>query len=354
MNLFKKYGIGFDISEFSIKIVQLEKSGKEPCRLISAGSYPLKKGIINNSELADTEGLIFALKTVTKDIKGKALQTKNVFVSLPEEKSFIDVLKLPVLPMEELEKAVRFEASNNLPLPIEEMSFDFQVLSQNKHIDVLVAACPENVVLPYLNSFKKAGFRPMSFEIESLSIARCLTREKVFYKPFLIVDFGENRTSFMIYSGNGLRFTSTVLTSSALFTEHLAKDLKISFEKAQDVKEKQGLGKKTAMSALKAPLNVFVDRIKQCLDYYSSHTQKKTAFKNGKFIERIILCGGGSHLKGLDDFLAEQLGVSVEIADVWLNLKKDRIAKGLIGKNNLSYTTAIGLALFDFKTYYAD
>jgi len=350
-HLFKKYSLGIDISELSLKLVQLEDNEEKP-KLISVNETELQKDAILQGELKNEQGLVNALKKLISSVKGQKIKSNKVVISLPEEKSFIDILKMPLLSNEELEKAVCFEASNRLPLPIEETCFGFEVVARNNHLDVLIAACPEKVVIPYLNACKKVGLSPIAFEIECQAIARCFTKSRVFYKPFLIIDFGENRTSFMIYSGISLRFTSTISVSSGAFTEAIVQQFKLTQQKAEALKIKEGLlGKKDVLKAVKPLLDDLVAQTNHHLDYYRSFNQKLNQQKNGAHLEQIVLCGGGANLKGLSEFLTKELAMPVKLADIWLNIEKDKISQGLVKNNSLGLATAVGLALRNFKQY---
>jgi Tfp pilus assembly PilM family ATPase len=65
----------------------------------------------------------------------------------------------------------------------------------------------------------------------------------------------------------------------------------------------------------------------------------------------MLLCGGGSSLKGLDDFFSCELALPIEFADPWVNVlsaeKKENA--GLSSKESLKYVTAVGLAIRGIK-----
>jgi len=349
---FKKIkSFGLDISDLSLKIAKL-KERKGSLNLASFGEAEIPPGIIEGGEIKDENSLGEIIKKSLSQVKGDKLKTKYVVASLPEEKSFLDLIRLPKVKEEELASAVKFEAENHIPLPLEEVYFDFEKIEatsdHSKYQEVLVAACPKKIVDSYLQVLKRAKLQPLAFEVESLSIVRALIKKGKASLPSLIIDFGGTRTSFIIYSGLSLRFTSTIPVSSQGLTESIAENLKISKKEAEDLKIKEGLkGDKKVFEAIIPPLTDLVEQIKTLLRYYHTHMPKGQFLQNGKKLEKILLCGGGSLLKGLTEFLTQELKIEVKLGNPWVNILKSPIKEipELPFEKSLSYTTALGLAL---------
>jgi type IV pilus assembly protein PilM len=350
----KPKAFGLDISDLSLKFLMLKKKGKK-FSVVSFGESKIEPGMIESGEVKNEEKLAGIIKEITKRVK-----TKYVVASLPEEKAFLQVIKMPLMSEEDLKSAILFEAENYIPLPVNEVYLDCEIVSSvhaaSKNLDVLLAAIPKRVVDPYLRVLKKAGLKPIAFEIESLSIARALIKDQKTTQPVLIIDLGATRSSFVIFSGNSVRFTCSIPISGIHFTELIAKNLKVGFEKAEKLKIIHGLreglriklGEKTTLEKVKGKifealipgLVDLVQQIKKYLDFYQAHAY--LAGPEGKKIQKIILCGGGANLKGLDEFLELELKIPVEIGNPWINVGE---VKNFPKENSLSFTTAIGLAL---------
>ena len=222
----KPKAFGLDISDLSLKIVQLKRT-RNFFDLVSFNEAEIKPGIIKAGEIKDEKALIQTLKKALASAKGKKLKTKYVVVSLPEEKAFLQVIQMPKMREEELKSAVIYEAENYIPLSIEEVYLDSQAVPPGynhlDHFDVLITALPKRTVDPYLSSLKKAGLKPVAFEIESQAIVRALIKNEVATSPLLLIDLGETRTGFIVFSGYSLRFTSSIPVSSQSFTEIISK-----------------------------------------------------------------------------------------------------------------------------------
>ena len=116
----KPESFGLDISDLSLKIIKLKKK-RGTLSLASFGETTIPAGIIEGGEIKNEEVFARIIKEAINKVKGERLRAKYVIVSLPEEKAFLQVIQLPKMTEEELKKAVRFEAENYIPLPIEEV-----------------------------------------------------------------------------------------------------------------------------------------------------------------------------------------------------------------------------------------
>jgi len=344
---------GLDISDLSLKIAYLKKKGKF-FNLNSWGETEIKSGIIQDGEIKNEDALIKEIKKALEKIKGKKLNIKNVIASLPEKKSFLEVIKMPKMDLEELKTAVFFEAENYIPLPIEKVYLDYQVVpSEDKDIlKILIAAVPKTIVDSYFSCLRKAGLTIRALEIESQSIARALMGKEYASKSVIIVDFGKSVTSLIICHGGFINFTSSVNISSGYLTKIVADSLGIESKEAESLKIKYGLNKSTDKDAKKindlieSSLVILKDQIRKYINYYQGHN------KNGK-IDEILLCGRGSNLSGLAEFLFYELKIPTKIANPWINIlpKSLKEVPGLPYKESLGYTTALGLALKGLKEY---
>lgn len=349
----KQETFGLDITDLSLKIIKLEKKNKAFI-LVSFNQTEIKPGIIEEGAIKNEEALVKIIKMACANVKGKKLNTKYVIASLPEEKSFLQVIQMPKMKEEELISAVPFQAENYIPLPINDVYLDFQTISPIKnylsYLDVLIVAIPKKIVNPYVSCFKKAGLIPFILEVESQAIARALIKKESSASPLILIDFGKNNTDFIVFSDHSIRFTCSIPISSQQLTTAISDALKIDFNKAEKLKIEYGLSEKEKndrakkiLQTMTPLLNDLTAQIKKYLNFYYDHSSNERLLPDGK-IEKILLCGGGANLKGLPEFLSKNLGILTELGNPWTNflLKQPNDA---IKEKSLSFTTAIGLAL---------
>lgn len=345
---------GLDINDLSLKIIKLSKKRKN-FALASFNKTKIKPGIVESGIIKDEKLLAYAIRSAYKNVRGEKIDTKYVIASLPEEESFLQVIQMPRMSKDDLKSAVRFEAENYIPLPIDEVYLDFQVINPIKdsldHIDALVVATPKKIVDSYVSCLKLAGLIPIALEVESQSILSSLIKDETSEYPLAVVDIGENTTDFIVFCGHSIRFTHSMPVSAGQLTSAISENLQVSASKAEDMKIKYGIvdlrGKaaeisKKVFQAESQVLEELVSQIKKYVEFYHNHASHEHIFLESG-IKKIILCGGGAQLKGLPKFLTNKLNIETTIADPFINMpqKKNKITDA---NDFLPFATALGLA----------
>ena len=102
---------GMDVNDLSLRIAKLEKRGKGLV-LSSFNEVQIPSGIVTEGVIRNGDALANIIKSAVHTVKGNKLETKYVIASLPEEKSFFQVIKMPKMTESELQSAVLFEAES--------------------------------------------------------------------------------------------------------------------------------------------------------------------------------------------------------------------------------------------------
>src|SRR3990167_3156469 len=119
--------IGLDIGSKTIKVVELERSGKIN-KLVTVGvSAAPPKGLLSELPL-DHMALAEAIKKTCLDAR---VTTRRVNIALPESMAFTRVIEMPMLSDKELASAIRWEAEQYIPLPLSEAILDYQIMGKD-------------------------------------------------------------------------------------------------------------------------------------------------------------------------------------------------------------------------------
>ena len=343
-NFFKhqENAFGLDVTGSSFKLFQLKIEGKT-LAVQGFSDVPLPKGLIINDGISDTKTFVYLLKQALLKPESGKLTGNFVVASLPESKSFVRVIQVPIMNDSELETAVPVEAESFIPLPLDQVYLDWQKLERKADKqEVLIIASPKDFVDKYLQVLEGAGLSVSALEVESQSVHRALVLlgQK---QNCLIVDLDAFRTSLIMVEQGNLEFTSSIPIAGNTFTEGIARALGISSQKAEMIKRKVGINNTAEYPNIKTAsvpvLNNLAAEIKNIIKFHSEHSQNK--------VEKIILAGGGSKLKGLAESLApefSQSGIVLELGNPWVNLPQINNPPFDVN-SSLSYTTAIGLAI---------
>jgi len=344
LNPFKK-SFALDLSDNVMRVIQLSYS-KKSNSIISFNELPIPSGLMFDGEIKEKNKLIKLIKKLIKQAEGKKISTSFVKCVLPERKTFIKLIKIPKTKKENLKEAIKWEATQHIPMRLEEIYLSYQIINtdppDNKK-SVLIAATPRIIADSYYELLVSTDLTPLSLEPESVAITRCVTpfSQKV-KNPVLIIDFGGSHTDLVIYDKKAIQFSSSINFSSSTLTKKLSKKLKIDLNDAEKAKKLYGLektkGKGKIRKILEPALSPMIDKILETQDFYNNHFPDSDKFKH------IILSGGGAELKHLDTFLADKTNIKVSRANPLAHInppKKNSFAP----QKAPSFTTVIGLAL---------
>ncbi|MEK7453008.1 MAG: type IV pilus assembly protein PilM [Patescibacteria group bacterium] len=351
----EQQSFGLDISDRSVKFIQLKKV-KDGLDITAFGSKDIPDGIISDGEIKNEDVLVDIIKDVLRNPKKGKLTTKNVIFSMPEEHSFLRVLQLPNMNYSETAEAIKWETEQNIPLSVDEVYFDWQIIesSQNikkDHQDIFISAIPKVVADPYISVLKKIGLISVAMEPESISVVRSVVKDLRTNLPLLIIDIGATTTSFVIFHGNVPVFSSSSKVAGRKMIDTLIKNLSIDEKEAlrlfYDVGFDRTIDGSDKVSEMLIPLfDNIIAQAEGYIEFYGSHSVGDDIAKKKNF-EKIILSGGVANLYGASGYIATKLGIKTEIANPWINILKSPLREipDLSYSKSLGYTTALGLAL---------
>lgn len=344
---------GLDLSDLSIKALWLDRSGTEDS-IASFGSVSFPVGNVVDGEIMNPAVVQNAVAELLKKAGPKRIKTRKVICSLPETKAFLRIITLPKMEESEAKEAIKWEIEANIPLTLDQVYYDWEILDLNLtqekgKMSVLVVAVARSVVEQFQTVLSGAGLEVVGLETESIAQARSLLPEKNEKDTTLIVDIGDRRTSFLIAIGSTPCFTSSVPLSSQMITDAISKSMHLSFEEAEQVKIKHGLGsfalKSPILKAAQPVLENMAVEIEKSIDFYL------TNLKYSKTIDSVVLCGGGSNMHGLIPYMSRRLGRTVESGNPWVNVNLGKKLPPIDRRYSVQYSTAIGLALRGLDEY---
>jgi len=347
-----KGAFGLDIGDLSIKLVRLtprhDFHHRQYFLVDDIRQISLPPGYVVNGEIQQPEPLRKKIQRLLEKQSGRpAIKSPYVVVDLPEPKTFLKLIDVPVPIDQIMIEDVIAHARHHLPFNLEETYLDWQAitsLSSENNSKVLIGAAPKIIADSYTYLLESVGLQPIGLEVEALSIARALITDNKDYtgEARALLDLGATRSSLSVYDHGIIQFSTNLKFSGELLTTALSQQLKMEREEAEKIKIKHGLSYQTRSPRyLKIMLSLcdeLVDEIKKALQFYYEH------FGNANKITHITMCGGVSKLQKLSSLLARRLKISAEPGQAWKNLFNSRLPEQLKEKGAL-YTSAIGLAL---------
>jgi len=358
-----KETIGLDIGSHSIKLVGLKMTSKGPF-LTSVGM----KEIPPNKDKEDVNALSEILKALVKEV---GLKTKKVRLTVSGSGVQIKRISIPSLPKAELKEAVRWEIKDHLPFPVETAQIDFHILNEYvedniKKLDLIVVACPKQLIDRTLSIAEGAGLQPTHLDATPFALWNTLLAWDQLKKEetVALIDLGAEKTGICLFKDGVLQFSREVTPGGADITRAVMEGIGSSgeaqpiYERSEKIKQEIGIpsepsqegmsDKSASLSKLSFLVRPVLERlaaeIGRSLDYYRSQF-------NEERIDRILLTGGGANLKNIVSYLANELRLPVEhfnpLKKILFDSKK--IDAQLLDQVGSAFTIAVGLGFTEPK-----
>ena len=336
---------GLDVGYGSLKVMQIDRHGKKPAvtgyGVASFEETALKDGVILNQDVV--------AKAARELFDGRLIgdiTSRRVCLAIPAGRTYTRSISLPNLSSSDLAEAIRTEAEQYIPMPIDELYIDHTIISHSeKGIEVLAVAVPRKIVDSYMDLAHILGLEVVAIESTIGASSRLFVQAENSDVPTVLIDFGSVSSDITIYE-KALVVTGTVPGGGDSFTNLIADVLKVSKQEAHIIKTKYGLGLSKKQREITAAMSPLLDQlakeVRRMIRYYEERGKTDTK------ISQIVTMGGGANMPGLSEYLTNSLRLAVRMCDPWQNLDFHHLPHPNSIEKSM-YVTVAGLALVDPK-----
>lgn len=183
--MFFQSSIGINISDTRVSIVLLKGSVKGPV-LQESGSLDFKPQQ-SVQEKIKTAGL-FAKNFIQQN----SVLSPNIFISIPGGLTMLKELEFPWAVKENLADTLNFEMEKYIPVPINKVYYDYQIIEEDKnsnHLKVIIAVAQKKAIDPYFKLKDVIGAGITGVEICSLAVINYCFHAKVMNSDISAVFF---------------------------------------------------------------------------------------------------------------------------------------------------------------------
>ena len=305
--------IGIDVGTSSVKAAVVRGAGKK-AKVLNFLSKEIPR---RQAGRASTEAISQAIFELASGLgKQKDALVAGIFST---QSAMIRNIEVPFKKEARISQVIKFETEVHIPLPIENVIVNHWSLplESASGTSIMVAAVKKADLSSFIEIMKNAGVEPEVVELEAFSIFNCylLTKESHEPSPTLILDIGAGKSTAILARERHLFMVRSIGVGGDAFTLSIADALGVPFAEAERLKlafsagkEEVAVREKAILSAIQGPLA----RLQREIDVTigSAHTLLK-----GEGIERVLICGGGSRLPGVTQYLSSKLGCSVELLE---------------------------------------
>ena len=333
---------GLDVGYSSLKVMEIDSMPGKRQGVTGYGVINFDHAAVKDGVILDPEPLAKAARTLFDHHLVGEITTNRVNISVPAAHTFTRTMSLPALNQKDLLEAVRLEAEQYIPVPIDDLYLDYMVARRtNESTEVLAVAVPKKVADSYLALTRLLGLDAVCMESTISAGGRLFVQAEQSDVPTVLIDFGSMSTDITIYD-QGIIVTGTALGGGDSLTAAISDSLKVSRQEAHIIKTKYGLGvskkQNEILDATRPVLDLLLKELRRMIRYYEERSGSE------RKINQVVTMGGGANMPGLSDYLTNNLRLAVRMCDPWQRLDfGDLQPPNRIEKS--TYITVAGLAL---------
>ncbi len=335
--------VGLEIEAGSVAAAEIRANGST--QLVATAIAPMPSGAFHDGEVTDP----VALAKVLRSFFSEHNLSRRVRLGIANQRVVVRTLRLPALEdPEKLEAAVRFQAQEQIPMPIDQAILDHRVVGgvpasegTPAQVDVVVVAARRDMIEATLKPLRDADLEPVGVDLSAFGLIRALadfpvpapqgsgeevssaasgadeavaTRAKL---TVLYCNVGDV-TNLAIAKGRSCLFTRVSPVGLEGIAEVLAGSTGLSRENARRWLEYVGLADPNqpiegdpetitkTRAVMESGASSLLDELRLSLDFYGAQEAAVP-------VERIVLCGPGSAIPGLAARMEPALGLPIVI-----------------------------------------
>jgi type IV pilus assembly protein PilM len=323
--------VGLEIEAGSLAAAEVRVNGTT--ELSATAVAPMPAGAFHDGEVTDPGALAEVLRNFFSEHK----LSRRVRLGIANQRVVVRTLRLPAIEdPQKLEAAVRFQAQEQIPMPIDQAILDHRVVGgvaatdeAAAQIDVVVVAARRDMIEATLKPLRDADLRPVGVDLSAFGLIRALAEtsmpasengegEGAPNKSTILYCNVGDVTNLAIAKGRGCLFTRVSPVGLEGIAEALAESTGLSQEHARMWLGYVGLNQADetiegdpetiakARAVMESGASSLLDELRLSLDFYGAQDGAMP-------VERIVLGGPGSVIPGLAERMEPVLGLPIEI-----------------------------------------
>ncbi len=342
--------LGLDITTSSVKLIELSQSGGQ-FRVESYAAEPTPHNAINEKAIVDAEAVGEAIR---RAVKRSGASAKDAAIAISGDAAITKIIQMPrTLNDGELEGQVELQADQYIPFPMEEVSYDFQVIGPSEKdpemLDVLLVATRTENVEQRQAAVQAAGLITRIVDVEAFALenaCKLMTHQMPdggIDRTIAVVDFGASSTTFSVLRNLKVIYTRDFAFGGQQLTEEIMRTYGLSMEEAGRAKKEGGLPSNYQPEVLDPFIDDMTQQVSRSLQFYLASGSGREQ------PDQILICGGCANIPGVAEVISSRVGITAEKGDPLGQMKMSSKAKAqAVKKDATALLTACGLALRSF------
>ena len=318
-------------------------------RVESYAAEPTPHSSINEKAIVDADAVGEAIR---RAVKRSGAKSRLAAIAISGDAAITKVIQMPAnLRENDLEAQVEMQADQYIPFPMEEVSYDFQVVGPSDKdttmMDVLLVATRTENVEQRRAAVQAAGLTARIVDVEAFALenACSLMRHQMpdggMDRTIAVVDFGASATTFSVLRDMKVIYTRDFAFGGQLLTEEIMRTYGLTMEEAGRAKKEGGLPSNYQPEVLDPFIDDMTQQVSRSLQFYLASGSGRAQ------PDQMLICGGCANIPGVADVISSRVGVAALKGDPLGNMKIASKAQSVVN-DATALLTACGLALRSF------
>jgi type IV pilus assembly protein PilM len=327
-----------DLGKSSLKAARVRRERNSiEILAIDKVDYPVSENGVDSAAQAREALNVFHTRNEIRD---------PIVVSHPGQGTFSRFIKVPAFDQKKVQDMVRYEASQQIPFPLDEVIWDYHVIGREylpgEEREIGLFAVRRETIDDYLLEFSQEGLSVEMLTIGYLGLLNFIQYDISPEEPAIVLDIGASHTDLVFIDGS--RFWIRPLPHSGNDVSNaIMSRFRLTFPDAEKLKVETAKVPKQAEKIFRAviqpKLQELVQEIQRSIVYYRSQADEV------KFT-KLYLLGNGSRVIGIKKFLEGRLGMPVERVQSIGRLRVSREVDVRLLQSELpAFGTALGLGI---------
>lgn len=312
--------VGLDIEPGYVAAVEPVRPGGLAIERAAVAELP--DGVVREGDVVDVETLASVLRRLFSENK----LGSRVRVGLANQQIVMRTVDLPPLNDEkQLASAIRFQAQEHIPMPLEQAVLEYQSLGivgtpDGPRSRIVLVAARRDMVDRMLAALRRAGLRPEGFDLSAFAMIRALRRAGDGDVPIAYINVG-GTTNLAVATGRICVFTRVIPAGTDLMVSDLAERRALTREHSNGWLLHVGLATpeeeiegdteivRAARTVLRDGVARIADEVRTTLEFYAAQAGAPVA-------ERALLTGPATSIPGFIEQLSADLRLPAEMRAV--------------------------------------
>ena len=342
--------LGLDITTSSVKLIELSKSG-DTYRVEAYAAEATPVNAVNEKAIVDAQ---VVGEAVRRAVKRSGARSREAAVAISGDAAITKTIQMPAsFTGPELEGQVELQADQYIPFPMDEVSYDFEVIGPTERdpdmIDVLLVATRTENVEQRQAAVEAGGLIARIMDVEPFAVEnacrllRHQMQDEGMGHNVAVIDFGASSTTFSVLRDLKVVYTRDFAFGGQQLTEEIMRTYGLTLEEAGRAKKEGGLPSNYEPEILEPFIDDMTQQVSRSLQFFlASGTNREQP-------EQIIICGGCANIPGVADVIGSRVGIPTQIGNPlgMMKLSSKARSQGVM-KDATALLTACGLALRSF------